>query len=218
MNVSDIMARVKRQFGDESGVQVTDADIIRWVNDGMRHIVLNNEGLLEVTALSNSVINQQDYSLPVDLVVLRAISFKPSGQDSFFKLKGISFAEFNERVDGWDGTAFGTSTPSIYTQFAGKVLLFPIPDESISNAIKIFYNRKPTDVVATSDTPELPVLYHQSLVDYCLKQAYEMDEDWEAAAQKQGDVTSLIQLLRGRDDGWKNQETYPIITVLEEDL
>ena len=47
LNIQDVANRVKRTFGDESGVQVTDDDIIRWVNDAQLEISRQNEDLLE---------------------------------------------------------------------------------------------------------------------------------------------------------------------------
>lgn len=216
MNVNDIMTRVKRKFGDESGVQITDADIIRWINDGMQQIVIQNEGLLETTSLASTVADQQQYSLPADLLILKAIQYKDTGQDSYFLLKGMHMPEFNRYIDGWDGGAFVKGVPAAYSVFAGKIIFFPIPDTTITDAIKIYYNRKPTAVATGTDTPELPEMYHKALVKHCLVEAYETDENWDAAQLKQTDRDSDISLLRGRDD-WKQQETYPMITVMPED-
>src|SRR5215212_5975441 len=101
MNVSDIKTRIKRTFGDESGVQVTDEDIVRWINDAQRAIVTQNESLLEVTALASLVAGTQEYTLPADILILKAIHIKPSGYTSYISLKGYSFAEFNEYMNGW---------------------------------------------------------------------------------------------------------------------
>lgn len=217
MIVSDIRTRVQRSFGDESGVQVTDADIYRWINDGQRQIVLQNEGLLETTSTTNAVANQKEYAVPVDLLILRAVHFKYTGELSHYPLKGLKFSEFEEYISGWDGTAYNKSRPTAFTVYAGNIITFPTTDVSITGGIKIYYNRKPTDVAALSDTPDLPVLYHETLVKYCLTQAYEMDEDWTASEQKAAELQSDIRLLRGRED-WKFQGTYPTITVCTEDL
>src|ERR1041385_4536998 len=99
MNVSDVMTRIKRQFGDESQVQVTDSDIIRWINDGQRQIVMNNEGLLEQVAYTSTVINQQDYTLPVDLLIMRTVHLKDPNSASYFNLKYYTFTEFDQLVD-----------------------------------------------------------------------------------------------------------------------
>lgn len=217
MIVSDILTRVKRQFGDESGVQVTDADVIRWINDGQRQIVMSNEGLLETTTTSNSVADQQSYTLPSNLLIFKSASFKGTGQVSYVQLRGMSFNEFQKHIDSWDGDTTQVGTPVVYTIYAGNLILYPIPETSITSAIKIYYTRKPTDVDTSDDTPDLPTLYHETLVKYCLQQAYEMDEDWEASTSKSTELAADLSLLRGRED-WKQQDTYPTITVLTEDL
>jgi len=216
MIVSDIQTRVKRQFGDEAGVQITDDDIIRYINDGQRKIVAQNESLLQKISTANSVSGQDEYSLPADALILRSISYKSTADLSYYKLKGLSLAEFDEYVDGWDGSAFGDGTPLVFMLYGSTITLFPKPNQSTVDAIKLYYTRIPTNVAMASDTPDLPVLYHEVLVTYCMSQAYIMDEDVEAAAamgqQIQGDMT----ILRGRSE-WNTQESYPTITIRAED-
>jgi len=213
---SDVMTRVKRQFGDESGVQVIDADIIRWINDGQRHIVTQNEGLLEKSAYTNTVALQQDYSLPIDLLILRSIHLKDQPSASYFSIKYHTFNEFDQIVDGWDQTASDRGYPTIYTIYAGIIKLFPLPEISQTNGLKIYYNRVPVDVVDSTSALDVPLLYHEPLVKYCLQQAYEMDEDFDKSQAKAAEMNADLSLLRGRDD-WKKQDLYPTITILAED-
>lgn len=214
---SDVITRVQRQFGDEAAVQVTEADIIRWINDGQREVVKHNETLLEKVTTTNIVANQQAYNYPVDLQTFRSLHYKDSGMNSFQKLKGYNFNQFNELVDQWDGTDYPAGVPTIYTLYAGQFLLFPIPQTSLTNALKVYYQRKPTDVSTGASTIDLPDSYFEVLVKHCLSQAYEMDEDWEAAGAKMTEMASDLKLLRGRED-WKDEEFYPVITVRQEDL
>lgn len=217
MNVTEIQTWVKRQFGDEAGVQVTDADIIRWINSGQREIVRDNEGLLEKVSTTNSIAGVQEYSYPVDLLTLRGITYRDTSTTSYFKLKGYSFTEFNEYLDGFTGNVYANATPEVFTVYASKIYLFPIPDVSVANGIKIYYNRTPIDVAIGSDIPELPVSYHESLVKYCMKQAHLMDEDPEAATLQGQELASDLAVLKGSET-WKIQERYPVITVLPEDM
>lgn len=216
MIVSDILTRVKRQFGDESGVQVSDADIIRWINEAQRHIVSTNEALLEKIALKDSAVNQQSYPLPIDILILHSISFQDIGQVSYTKLKAFSINQFNEYVDGWDGSTFAPGTPSVFTVFAGQLLVFPIPLVSVANAFKIYYTRVPTDVVNNGDTPDLPLLYHDVIVKYCMQQAYETDANFQGVWFKNNEISTDISVLRGRD-AWKAEASYPVMTILSED-
>jgi hypothetical protein len=206
---------LKRQFGDESGVQVTDEDIVRWINAAQKQIVLQNESLLEVTSTTSSIIGTQSYDLPVDLLKLRGIQYRNSTTQPYYRLKGYSLAEFNEKVDGWDNSQ-EPGDPFCYTIYNSKILVFPIPATVVTAAFKIYYNRTPVDVVTGTDVPELPVLYHDTIVKYCLQQAYELDEDWDAVGNKAQEFDKDINLLRGKDE-WKVQEFYPSITVLNDD-
>lgn len=217
MIVSDIMTRVRRKFGDESAVQVTDADMIRWINDGQRQIVLKNETLLEKTAVTSSVQGQQEYTLPVDLLILKFIQYRESTSTAYYKLRGLTPVEFNEYIDGWADGGVSQGTPTAYTIFSGKIVSFPTPQTAVTDGFKIYYNRSPVDVASASDTPDLPLLYHNALVSYCMQQAYELDEDLESAGSEVAKVAEDIDLLRGRED-WKTQETYPIISVCAEDM
>ncbi len=216
MIVSDIKTRVKRQFGDESGVQITDADILRWINDAQREIVKRNEGLLEVTALANATKDIQEYTLPTNLLILRSLKYKDFSTPSYYYLRGVSFTEFNEYIDGWDGSS-DRGTPIVFSVFSGKYQVFPTPAVDLTNGFKLYYNRRPTDVTADGDTPDLPDLYHESIVKYCVAQAYEIDEDWDGVSLKTSQMEADIAGLRGRMD-WKAQDTYPTITVRYEDL
>lgn len=218
MNVGDIGTRVKRTFGDESGVQLTDADLYRYINDGVRQLVLQNEELLQTLGTLSAVANQQDYALPVDLLILKSVSYKAPNGDTFYRLEGKSFNEFNEYIDAWDSTnSLAKGTPVVYMKYGDHISMFPIPDTAGVNNIKVYYNRKPVEVAALTDIPDIPVLYHEVLVKYCLSQAYEMDEDLEAAALKGQQISGDMTLLRGRND-WTVEEKYPTITVLEGDM
>lgn len=217
MNLGEVKTRVKRQFGDEASVQVTDEDITRWVNDAQRDIVMKNETVLQTTALTSSVANQQDYSFPATLLVLRGIHYKKALTDpSFYKLRGMSYQEFDEYIDGWEGTSYGPSHPMTYTTYGDSIKMFPIPVDSVTDNIKIVFSRQPTDVDDDADTLDLPLAYHNAIVEYCLSKAYELDEDWGAANNLAAQYDVSVKLNKEREN-WGNHEQYPRITVSLED-
>lgn len=216
MNVQDIITRVRRTFGDEAAVQVQDADVIRWINDGQVEIVKRNDGALQKTTLVNLVAGQATYSMPADLFILRSLRYKYDDMLSFSSIKYKNMQEFDDSIDGWDGTAYNASTPQFFTMYEGNVILFPSPDRSVTNGLKVLYSQKPTDVVTALDTPALPLIYHNTLVKYCLAQASLLDEDYEPAAMHQGNFDNDMQLLQTRE-AQEATATYPTITVLAED-
>jgi hypothetical protein len=215
MNLGDVKSRVKRQFGDESAVQVTDDDITRWVNDAQYHIVMNNEGLLEKVATIDIVANVQDYPLPSGLLTLRSINILTAGETSYIHMQGYDLQKFDAYVDGWDGSKYGPGLPFVYTVYAGSIKLFPAPDSNSTAGLKVYYNGEPTAIVNDNDVLGLGRLYDNAIVNYCLAQAYEMDENLYLAFQK----TSQVQddITKNRSNMGQNKETYQIITVSPDD-
>lgn len=217
MDVAGVITRVKRQFGDESSVQITDDDIIRWINDAQDHIASTNEDLLQETSLVNLVAGQQDYPLPTDLLTLSSVSIKTATMTSFVQIKGLPIQQFNELVNGWDGNYFGTGTSYAYTSYKSSIRLLPIPAENVTNGLKFFYNRLPVEVASPVGTLDLPRSYHNAIVNFCLQQAYELDENFQASTAKGEQLASQIHNNKFNDEK-NSREFYSTITTLQEDL
>lgn len=214
MNVQDVVTRVRRTFGDESGVQVTDDDVIRWINDAQEKVCLENEGLMETTATANIVQSQMEYDVPVDFSVLRSLKYKG------YRIKPMSFAEFNEYIDGYSAapgvSPYGPGIPEIFMVWENKITLFPKPSENVTNGLTIYYIRHPASVGTLADALTIPLQYHNTVVNYCLQQAYELDEDYQKAELKKASVADELMKLNDRNK-WISQEYYPRITTLPED-
>lgn len=216
MNVQDVVTRVRRIFGDEAAVQVTDDDIMRWINDGQIEVIKHNDGALQKTDLIDIVANQAQYDLPTDLMILRSLRYKFADMLSFSALKYKNMQEFDDSIDGWDGTAVSAGSPLFFTMYEGKIILFPIPDQSLVDGIKVLYNQKPTDVNDLADALALPLIYHNTILKYCMWQASLLDEDHEPALMYRNDFQADMDLLITRETT-EATAVYPTITILEYD-
>lgn len=214
MNVQDVALRVKRTFGDEAGVQVTDADIIRWINDAQEKIVLENEGLMEATAATDTIQGQMVYDVPSDMSVLRSLKYRG------YRVKPMSFNEFNEYIDGYSApdnvTPYGPGIPEVFMVWENKITLFPKPNESLTGGLTVYYIKHPTPVENLADALTVPLQYHNAVVKYCLKEAYELDEDYQKAQLVKEDFENDVMKLNDRNK-WTAHEYYPRITTLPED-
>jgi len=217
MNVQDIVTRIRRTFGDEAAVQVTNDDIIRWINDAQVEIVKHNDGALQKSDLIDLVATQSTYVMPADLLLIRSLRYKFSDMLSFRALKYKNMQEFDDSIDGWDGSAYNNGNPQFFTMYEGKVILFPTPEYSVADGLKVLYNQKPTDVVTVADNLALPLIYHNTVVKYCLWQASQLDEDHEPAQMYRADFQGDMNLLKTRETT-EATATYPTITVLADDL
>lgn len=211
LSVQDIITRVQRTFGDESGAQITPEDIIRWINDAQEEIVEANETLMQTTSSTDVVAGQAEYDYPSDLSIFRSMKYNG------YRLRYMSFNEFNEYLDGYNSPVgvFGPGTPEVLMVWQNKITVFPTPSINLTNGFTIYYVRHPVAVVTTADTPEVPTQYHKAIVDYCLKQAYELDED--TAKQQVKDAAFQAKMMQQNNRNSRIEEYYPRITTLPED-
>ncbi|HET7713466.1 MAG TPA: DUF6682 family protein [Patescibacteria group bacterium] len=205
MLVSEIATRVRRQFGDEAGVEITDADIIRWVNDAQREIAVKNN-LLQVRATAGAVNGQAEYSIPSNLVTLHTVLYQNR------KLQPLSIQEANDLI----GAETPVGIPTHYWQFAGVITLYPAPEVSDPDDIKLLYTRTAVEITALDQTPEVPVTYHNRIVEYVMAQAAELDENMNRYQLKMGEFnTGMLELKDGPE--WE-KDVYPSITAGAADL
>ncbi len=211
MIVSDIATRVKRQFGDEVGAQITDADIIRWVNDACIDIAINNN-LLSYSATQSTPAASSEVSLPSDLLVLRSCYW--NGE----KLQSLTLEEADNLKITNPPVGF-TGTPASYwisqqTSTAVKITLYPA--NTAQGSLKILYTRAPVAVTAVSDTPDLPIQYHPRIVEYCIAQAAESDDNLQQYQLKMAQYKQGIDNLKDNADIGEN-DYYPSISVSPRD-
>ena len=210
MNVAEIKTRVKRQFGDESAVQLTDADIVRWINDAQREIARTNDEVLETIATAGVTAGTLDYALPSDLLRLRSVRFGNR------KIEGLSLQEANDKIVNVENpTAYQQGVPQYFWVYAGRINLYPVPSATDIDDLKLYYTRLPADVAVDADVPELHLKYHLAIVQYVLQQAYEMDEDWAASGNKSSQFVDNLNSLKESD--WQDRTTYPVIMIRPED-
>jgi hypothetical protein len=137
-----------------------------------------------------------------------------------FKLRSLSFNEFNEYIDGFKATVqqggYGNATSEVFMVYGGVATLFPTPNQNITGGLRIYYSRHPASVGTLADGLSVPDRYHPTVVEYCLRMAYEMDENTEMSVLKGNQYSAQIQKLKAQEQ-WTAREYYPTITTLPED-
>lgn len=216
MQGTEISRRVKRLFGDESGVQITDSDLVDWINDACREIYLQSDTLAQAVELTTSIANNGIYYLPDDSYTIRGVQYAETGQ-SFYQLRFMPNIAMSAYMDGFDGPDGLVGTPTFYSKgdSAGEFRIYPTPDVD-TGTIKVSYSRLPGSVASLSDTVDIEDRYFTAVVEYCLMKAYELDEDWEAVNRKADYVQTTIDANAVRDL-WLNSDMYPVVQPTSED-
>lgn len=204
--VSDVITRVKTQFGDTSGAQINDEAIIRWINDGQQEIV-NNNAILKETKIGNIVANQAEYSFPADKVqYIEALYVEGR------PVKNLSPQGARDFILATDPTlAARADYPQLWYERGGIITLYPVPQKSFTNGLKMEYVEMPSPVASFNDSLSVPDRYLNELVNYCMVQALEYDENYSAAQLKLGQFRDGLDRLHYKEN-ISQSDLYPVIS------
>lgn len=166
--VQDVVTAVQRQFGDESGVQITSVDILRWVNQAQMEIC-NKNPILQATATSTTIVGQQTYSVPLDIIQVESLMFAGNIlEPRNFEGIRLELGEANSEQ----------GVPQFWYTWRDLLYLWPIPDSA--DLLEVNYSRKPVAVTTVAALLDLPDRYYERVCEFCKAKAYELDEDWSA--------------------------------------
>lgn len=207
--VGQIYSYVKRAFGDESGVQMTNEDIIRWINDAQNEIA-EAAGVIPSVATMSVSGGTPTYSLTsVTPLINTVASISLNGR----RVGNINVAQAEESISLADPEGYEVGPPQFWYSWAGEITFWPVPDKDYSMSIRYF--AKPTDVtVNTTDVLSVPDDCFTDIVNYVLMRAYEMDENPEMMAAKQAEFSSSIA-ERGQSEMLSQSMTYEKGTIYE---
>jgi hypothetical protein len=205
MNLGNIKLAVQRQFGDESGAQITQSDITRWAHDAQVDIVRKTE-VLQVHSETDVIKDDGSYDIPTDFIRIRRVTYNDK------KLERIEL----EEVDALDKSRdkASSSTPLYYYMWGRQLWLYPKPSSAGQSNLDIYYLKMPTELVADQDVPEIPVHMHEDIVRYCLARAKELNEDDAKAQEVMMDYENRLTLSNDEANNPEN-DSYPAIRDIE---
>lgn len=206
--VQDVLTYIKRQFGDESGVQITDQDILAWINMAQVDIA-NTAKCIQGKAATNVVAGIFEYDLPLnDAVEIITLRYKGA------PLTSVEFAQAEQDLIREDPTRKSTGRPQWWTKFGSSIQVWPTPDESVADGITVFYYGVPAQVTNPAAMLGLPDRYYSAILSYVLAQAYGQDEDMEMKTTEYQSFLNKIGDSSNEDDQAANL-FFPTITFTD---
>jgi hypothetical protein len=207
--VGDVYAQVKRVFGDESGVQLTNDDIARWINEAQSDIAEQNQ-VLQAVATMSTVSNQATYSLASVTPRIDSIaSILLDGR----RIGNIPISQAEESISQADPEGNEIGAPQFWYEWAGQITFWPKPGQVYTMLIR--YTAEPADVTTTTtDLLSVPDECFSDVCNYVLMRAYEMDENAEMMAVKQAEYSTSVA-ERGETERQAATMTYETTITFE---
>jgi len=170
MNVTDIIRKTQRLFGDSSAeIIISPQDIYDWINEAQLTIVRQTDCL---TGTDTAALSTYPKALPVDWIKTKRVSY---GTNPTQSLKLIEIEDLdNLNID----PASPVDSPMFYYHWAGQLRLYPM----MSTALNVVhdYVKLPTTIISTATALTVPVSYHEDIVRFCVMRAHERNENWNA--------------------------------------
>ena len=207
--VGDVYDSVKRAFGDESGVQLTNADIVRWINEAQVDLSGQNQ-VLQTTATMAVTAGTPTYSLtsvspPIDSIASLLLDGRRIGN--------IAIAQAEESISVADPEGTETGSPQFWYAWGGDITFWPKPNKNYTMLIR--YTAQPANVTTTTtDILSLPDEFFTDINNFVLMRAYEMDENPQMMAVKQAEYSASVA-ERGESERIESTMTYETNIVFE---
>lgn len=198
----DLLTDIKRTFGDESGVQITNDDIARWANTGQQEIVTANAAL-KAKAVLPTVVGQTIYAFPQNVQQIEALHY-----DNMF-VEGLPFPTAEQAILSNDPEGTQSGQPQFWYEWAGELTVWPKPD-AVKN-LTLYYTAYPEKLTGlTSQLLSVPDKFYAALCDFVLSKAYEMDEDFPNAQAAEQRFRVALD-AQAEDERQGAHMTYPVI-------
>lgn len=208
MNLGEIITSVKRQFGDDSGVQIFESDIIRWANLAQIDIARKTECIQDHVA-TDSIVEDGSYMLPEDFLTVKRVTYN----------NAVMYPTTIEKADiayplREQGNQVGT--PNTYFIWGNILYLHPWPSTAEVNVLELFYVRLPATLASADEVSEIPESFHEDIVKYCLALAKELDEDVVEAGKIRDEYMGRIAEARYEIQNLY-ADSYPSVRLLPGD-
>lgn len=209
MELSDVITRVQREFGDEASIQIEPDDILRWASDAVLRIAYQAETNIVTQPTISSVIGQVSYDL--DTRFLKAISVTYDGAI----LKKTTQSELDTISPGRTKAPIPTGTPYLYWIKGKKLFLHHAPGEAGKNIV-VEYFARPSPILDSDSDIDLPVEYHPEIVTYCLARARALDGDFREAQNLTAQFEAKVAGYQA-EASWPHADEYPSIRSAPDD-
>lgn len=181
MNRAQLIQDLKNMIGPSS--EVDNAGLATWLNDAYLYLVDEigkaNPDYFTKSATASTLSGQQEYELPDDFEKILMVNLQIEG--TWRRVLPLPAINSVPALAG-GSSEFSWGDPRYY--LIGDVIGFvPVPAETTSNNIKLWYVYTPTELTTDSAEPAVPTKYHH-LLKYGAYASYLDQDDEHVAAER----------------------------------
>jgi hypothetical protein len=199
MDVSTVIRKAGRRFGDSNNVIIKEQDFFDFINEAQEDIC-RHTGIIQVTSIENA--NSFPWTMPLTLIELERVIYGEKilprvTVEALDEMVRDSVADVQPGEPLW----FYTNIRSIY--------LYPTADSTDETQVSIQFTAHPTNVSSIANDLSVPAMYHNDIVTWCVMRCHEMNQNWTA---KQAIYDEYRANMGTRlEEAQQIDDTYPVI-------
>lgn len=198
MLASEMVTAVKTQAAfDTSGVNVTDATVLSWLNAKYREFVSRTKWLKETLELGPTVVGQATYTIPDTVVEIRALRLGTDAEALRVNVEGMwALLDSMSFLSGPENTAYA---PAFDSTGAQAVQIYPTPTTAGISITALVVALPSALTVSPDTTPVIPIDFHEAIVSGAIGMGYQRtDARADLAAPYVGEFEAAIDRLKRR--------------------
>jgi hypothetical protein len=173
---------------------VTDAQILRFLNEGQRKLCLEG-GILVSCWTTSTVASQEEYSIPADFTRVRSV-FLYQTNGSQIKLTPIRMEQRDPSQSLGTPVFYYVWGLNVSSANQPTICLNPIPSTSGTSDLRIFGHQVPLDMVSGGQAPEVMWQWQDALSTYGV---------WRCLQRRGLKYESMARDAQAEWEDWVNQ-------------
>jgi len=181
VSVLDVLTRARLQLMDDTGIRWTDDELVAYVNDAQREIVLYKPDA--VTRNENlALVLGTKQSLPAESIRLLTVVRNNSSTNKR-SIRPVPRETLDRFKPDWHGETAVAEVQHFIFDDTDQKHFYVYPPNNGDGEVEILYTKHP-DTVTASDNLEVADGYANTILDYVLYRAFSKDADIPSSSQR----------------------------------
>lgn len=178
---SSIISKAQIIIQDTTGVRWPDTELLGWLNEGQREIVMLKPDA-SVKNESLALVAGTKQAIPSSGIILISVvrNMGVNGTTPGNAVRSIKRNVLDEQLPNWHASTASAVVIYVVTDPRNPKVFYTYPPQPAVNPgqVEIIYSAAPTDVAAVGNAISIDDIYSGSLLDYCLFRAYSKDAEY----------------------------------------
>lgn len=168
---------------DTTAVRWTENELLGWLNDGQREIVLHRPDAYTKSISHTLTVSETKQTIPTDGIRVIDVVRNLGGTKS--AIRNIKREILNDQIPDWHSAA-PSATVQHFTyddRDPTRFYVYPVQPASSPGSVELVYSCAPADV-AIGAAIAIPDTFANALIDYMLYRAYQKDVEYAGNEQR----------------------------------